>query len=289
MPTPIRDLSGKKVLVTGAASGIGRATAILLDELGAELVLTDIQSDLLDDVVAAINASAHPGRVLLHDTVDVADYDRVARFAEDVAERVGRLDVVMNIAGISAWGTIDRLDHKKWQAMVDVNLMGPIHILEQFVPPMIAAGGPGHVVNVSSAAGILALPWHAAYSAAKFGLVGVSEVLRFDLREHNIGVSVVVPGGVKTPLVDTVDITGLNREHPKVQAALDGFHKVAVEPEAVARAIVAGIYKNKFMVFTSNDIRLGYFAKQKLGFPYEIAMRIANDRFSYLSRVSEGR
>ena len=81
--------------------------------------------------------------------------------------------------------------------MVDINLMGPIHVIEGFLPPMVAAGRGGHLVNVSSAAGLVALPWHAAYSASKYGLRGLSEVLRFDLARHRIGVSVVVPGAVK--------------------------------------------------------------------------------------------
>ena len=79
--------------------------------------------------------------------------------------------------------------------MIDVNLIGPISVLECFVPPMIEAGRGGHLVNVSSAAGLFGLPWHAPYSASKFGLRGVSEVLRFDLRRHGIGVSLVCPGG----------------------------------------------------------------------------------------------
>ena len=92
--------------------------------------------------------------------------------------------------------------------------MGPIHVIETFVPPMVAAGRGGHLVNVSSAAGLVALPWHAAYSASKYGLRGLSEVLRFDLARHRIGVSVVVPGAVKTPLVKTVEIAGVDREDP---------------------------------------------------------------------------
>src|SRR6185436_7108722 len=118
----------------------------------------------------------------------------------------GRLDVVMNVAGVSAWGTVENLEHRHWQAMIDVNLMGPIHVIECFLPPMIEARRGGALVNVSSAAGLLALPWHAAYSASKFGVRGISEVLRFDLKRHGIGVSLVVPGAVKTPLVQTVQI-----------------------------------------------------------------------------------
>ena len=101
--------------------------------------------------------------------------------------------------------------------MVSINLMGPIHVIESFVPPMVAARRGGHLVNVSSAAGLVALPWHAAYSASKYGLRGLSEVLRFDLHRHRIGVSVVVPGAVQTPLVNTVEIAGVDREHPQVQ------------------------------------------------------------------------
>ncbi|MGC7268565.1 SDR family NAD(P)-dependent oxidoreductase, partial [Mycobacteroides abscessus subsp. abscessus] len=121
------------------------------------------------------------------------DYDQVREFAKDIHAAHGSMDVVMNIAGVSAWGTVDRLSHQQWRSMVDINLMGPIHVIEEFIPPMIEARRGGHLVNVSSAAGLVALPWHGAYSASKFGLRGVSEVLRFDLARHRIGVSVVVP------------------------------------------------------------------------------------------------
>ncbi len=120
----------------------------------------------------------------------------------------------MNIAGVSAWGTVEQLTHQHWKSMIDINLMGPIHVIESFLPPMVAAGRGGHLVNVSSAAGLVALPWHAAYSASKYGLRGLSEVLRFDLARHRIGVSVVVPGAVKTPLVQSVQIAGVDREDP---------------------------------------------------------------------------
>ena len=121
----------------------------------------------------------------------------------------------MNIAGVSAWGTVSTLTHQHWKSMVDINLMGPIHVIESFVPPMVAARKGGHLVNVSSAAGLVALPWHAAYSASKYGLRGLSEVLRFDLARNRIGVSVVVPGAVKTPLVQTVQIAGVDRDDPR--------------------------------------------------------------------------
>lgn len=116
-----------------------------------------------------------------------------------MAEASGAMDLVCNVAGVAHWGTISALEHQDWQRIVDVNPMGPVHVLETLVPPMVEAGRGGRVVNVSSAAGIIGMPRHAAYSASKFGLRGVSEVLRFDLARYGIGVSLVCPGGVATP------------------------------------------------------------------------------------------
>lgn len=282
--TPVPSLRGRKVLITGAASGIGKATAEAAAAQGAELVLTDLHADRLDAVVDEITRAG--GTVLYHVAGDVSGYEWVRSFGRQVDAEVGVMDVVMNIAGISAWGTVENLEHRHWKSMVDVNLMGPIHIIECFVPQMVRRGQGGHIVNVSSAAGLLALPWHAAYSASKFGLRGVSEVLRFDLRRHRIGVSLVCPGGVDTPLVDTVQIVGVNREDPRVKSAIDGFHKIAVSPEKAAAAILKGVRKNRFMVYTSFDIRFGYWWARKFALPYEIVMRVANDRFDRLARVS---
>ena len=173
------DYAGKRCLLTGAASGIGRATALALARRGAELYLTDREAAGLETTVA--DARALGGTVAEHRALDISDYDAVAAFAADIHTRHPAMDVVLNIAGVSAWGTVDQLTHRQWRSMIDVNLMGPIHVIETFVPPMIAAGRGGQLVNVSSAAGLVALPWHAAYSASKYGLRGLSEVLRFDL------------------------------------------------------------------------------------------------------------
>jgi NAD(P)-dependent dehydrogenase (short-subunit alcohol dehydrogenase family) len=195
------------------------------------------------------------------------------------------MDVVMNVAGVSTWGTIEKLQHSDWQRMIEVNLVGPISVLESFVPPMIAAGRGGHVVNVSSAAGLFGLPWHAAYSASKFGLRGVSEVLRFDLRRHGIGVSLVCPGGVRTPLVETVNIVGVDPESPRIRKLKERFEKRAVSPEHVARKILEGIEKDRYLVFTSRDIQLGYWAQRLCPPLYELAMRKMND---VLTRAATG-
>ncbi|TQK31363.1 SDR family oxidoreductase [Arthrobacter sp. SLBN-53] len=270
--------AGKRILLTGAASGIGRATALKLAELGAELYLTDRDADGLATVVA--DAESRGAAVAAHRALDVSDFEAVSAFADDVHAAHGALDIVMNIAGISAWGTVSTLSHQHWKSMVDVNLMGPIHVIETFVPPMVAAGRGGHLVNVSSAAGIVALPWHAAYSASKYGLRGLSEVLRFDLARHRIGVSVVVPGAVKTGLVQTVQIAGVDREDPRVAKWVDRFAGHAVSPERAADKILAGVRRNRFLIYTSADIRALYAFKRVAWWPYSVAMRQVNVLFT---------
>ncbi|WP_304110232.1 SDR family oxidoreductase [Mycolicibacterium bacteremicum] len=279
--------AGKRVLLTGAASGIGRATALDLAAQGAELYLTDRDADGLATTVA--DARALGATVAAHRALDVTDFDAVTAFAADVHTAHGSLDIVMNIAGISAWGTVSTLTHQHWKSMIDVNLMGPIHVIEAFLPPMVAAGRGGHLVNVSSAAGIVALPWHAAYSASKYGLRGLSEVLRFDLARHRIGVSVVVPGAVKTGLVQTVQIAGVDREDPRVARWVDRFAGHAVSPERAAEKILAGVRRNRFLIYTSTDIRALYAFKRVAWWPYSVAMRQVNVLFTRALRPKQRR
>jgi NAD(P)-dependent dehydrogenase (short-subunit alcohol dehydrogenase family) len=278
----LESLNGKRCLVTGAASGIGRATALAAAEEGALLFLTDLNPEPLAETVAAVQRRG--GRVEWSAAADVADHEAVVALAAEVHRDHGSMDVVMNVAGVSTWGPIELLQHSDWRKMVDVNLMGPISVLECFVPPMIAAGRGGHIVNVSSAAGLFGLPWHAAYSASKFGLRGVSEVLRFDLRRHRIGVSLVCPGAVRTPLVGTVEIVGVDRDDPQIRKLIRRFEKHAVSPEHVAAKILEGIRKNRYMVFTSPDTRFGFWVQRKFAWPYELAMRVANDRLVKVAR-----
>ena len=269
---------GKRVLITGAASGIGRAVALQLAREGAVLFLTDINDDGLAATVS--DAVAIGTQVPVHRALDIADYDAVVAFAADIHARHPAMDVVMNIAGISAWGTISELSHRHWRSMIDVNLMGPIHVTATFVPEMVAAGRGGRLVNVSSAAGLVALPWHAAYSASKFGLRGMSEVLRFDLARHRIGVNVVVPGAVDTPLVHTVEIAGVDRDHPHVQRWVKRFSGHAVTPEKAAAKLLTGVARNRFLIYTSSDIRALYAFKRLAWLPYSVTMTYVNVVFA---------
>lgn len=282
MKVGIESLAGKRCFITGAASGIGRATAIAAAARGSDLYLTDRDRDGLERVAAEIQAAG--GSVSHFATADVADHDAIVGLAEDVHAIAPSMDVVMNIAGISTWGRIEQLEHEHWQRTIDIDLMGPISVLECFVPPMIEARRGGHIVNVSSLAGLFGLPWHAPYSAAKFGLRGVSEVLRFDLRKHRIGVSLVCPGGVKTPLVETVEVVGIDRDNPTMRKLTARFRKHAVTPESVAEKIIEATERNRYMVFTSAEGRALHWIQRKFSPPYELIMRVMNRELDRAAR-----
>lgn len=274
MRAPVRHFTDREVFITGAASGIGRAVAAQCGAEGARVHLVDLNEVALRKT--ADELAADGVRLGLVAPLDVSDYEAVRALAQRLTHDYGAMDVVMNIAGIASWGTVQAMPHATWQRLVNVNLMGPIHIIEELVPPMIEAGRGGQLVNCSSAAGIIAMPWHAAYSATKFGVRGVSEVLRYDLARYRIGVSLVCPGGVDTGLVQTIEIAGVDATDPRFLKARQGFQRHAVTPEAAARAILTGIRRNKYWIYTSPDIHLVHLLQRYFPPGYALAMHIFN-------------
>lgn len=257
----VKDLRGRHVFVTGAASGIGRAIAIASAGEGATVHLTDINAEPLNAAAGEIRATG--GTVGLIEAADVSDYEQVAALSKRLTDEYGSMDVLMNVAGIAEWGTIQATPHDSWRRVIDVNLMGPIHVMEELVPPMIEAGRGGQIVNVSSAAGLIALPWHNAYSASKFGLRGVSEVLQYDLAPHKIGVTLVCPGAVDTGLTETVKLAGVDTSsETRFIKARKRFQQKAVSPEKAADATLKGVRRGKKVVYTSQDIHLLYLVKR---------------------------
>lgn len=269
-----KDFKNKKCVITGAASGIGRSTAIAMGKLGAELFLTDINAKGLEETVQLIKSDG--GKVSKSEAFDISQHEKVKEFANDIHAEFGSMDIVMNVAGISTWGEPHELKHEHWAKMINVDLWGVIHGIEYFLPEMVKAGKGGHLVNVSSSAGIVALPWHAAYSAAKFGVVGISEVLRYDLKGYDIGVTVICPGAVDTPLKQTVEIIGVDNDDPEVIKLKERFTERAVTPEKVAELTIKGIKKNKFMVITSFDIKFLYWCKRNISPLYRLIVKKVN-------------
>jgi NADP-dependent 3-hydroxy acid dehydrogenase YdfG len=250
-------LKEKKVFITGAASGIGRATAIAMANAGGRMFLTDINQEGINQTCLLIKNAG--GEVCLARAFNIADYQAMAAFAQEVHAGYGPLDILVNVAGIALFSQIEDMQHSDWEKVINVNLWGVIHGLECFVPEMIRAGHGGHIVSVSSTAGLIGLPWHAVYSGTKHALVGISEVLRYDLKKHNIGVSVICPGAVNTGLVQSAEIHAISGSTDKFRKL---FLKIALTPERVAEIIMNAVRTRKFMVITSFDIKFLYFIKR---------------------------
>jgi NADP-dependent 3-hydroxy acid dehydrogenase YdfG len=264
----MKTLAEKKVLITGAASGIGRATAIAMGKSGCCLFLTDIGADGLQETVEEITSVG--GTVCLSRPFDVGDYQAVMNFAREIHDGYNSLDILVNIAGVALFSQIEDMKHSDWEKVINVNLWGVIHGLECFVPEMIRAGKGGHIVSVSSTAGLIGLPWHTVYAGTKHALVGMSEVLRYDLRKHRIGVSVICPGAVNTGLVNTAKINTDNKE--VTDKTREVFRKIAIAPEKVSDLIIKAILKNKFLIITSFDIKMFYFVKKHFFPIYHLIM-----------------
>jgi NADP-dependent 3-hydroxy acid dehydrogenase YdfG len=266
-------LSGDKVVITGAASGIGRSTSVAMGKLGCRLFLTDIDAKGLKKTADVISGMG--GNVCLARALDVGDYQAMSDFAKEVHAGHGSVDILVNVAGVALFSQIEDMRHSDWEKVIKVNLWGVIHGLECFVPEMIRAGRGGHIVSVSSAAGLIGLPWHTVYAGTKHALVGMSESLRYDLRKHNIGVSVICPGLVNTELVQTVEIHAMPEASNKLKAFAP---KMAITPEKVAKIIINAIRTRKFLVIPSLDIKLFYFMKKHC-FPVYYLIMLTFNRF----------
>ena len=184
------DLRDRTAVITGGASGIGLATARLLAGRGVNLVLTDIEQTALDQACAELGATGV--------VADVRDLRAVQGLADTAFEAHGRVDIVFNNAGVAVGGPVAEMTHEDWRWVIDVDLWGPIHGVESFLPRMIAQGGGGHLLFTASFAGLVPNVGLGPYCVAKYGVVALAEVLQKELRGHDIGVSVLCPMRVAT-------------------------------------------------------------------------------------------
>jgi NAD(P)-dependent dehydrogenase (short-subunit alcohol dehydrogenase family) len=250
----ISDLSGRWALVTGAGSGIGGATALALARRGADLAICDIDEDGMAQTVRAVEAL---GRKTIARRVDVADREAMRAFAEEVHAEIPAVDILVNNAGVAIAATFVDTTLEDWEWIVGINLMGVIHGCHFFVPRMIERGAGGHVVNISSMAGYLAVVSMGAYNVTKFGVRGLSEAMRGELAPHGIGVTAVCPGIINTPIVGKMRIRGL-AGHESRQQAVQTFSRRNYPPERLAAGILDAIRKNKAVAPITPEARAGW-------------------------------
>ncbi|MCW2957277.1 MAG: 3-oxoacyl-(acyl-carrier-protein) reductase [Solirubrobacterales bacterium] len=191
------DLSGRVVAITGASSGIGEATALACVAAGASVALAARRADRIEALAGRI---ADEGGTAIAVPTDVADERQARAFVEQTYERLGRLDALVNNAGVMLLGAVTGADTEDWRRMVDANLYGVLYCSHAALP-LMQQQGSGHIVNVSSVAGRIASAGSAVYNMTKWGVNGFSEGLRQEALHANIRVTVVEPGAVETDLI----------------------------------------------------------------------------------------
>ncbi|MBE1500622.1 NAD(P)-dependent dehydrogenase (short-subunit alcohol dehydrogenase family)/pimeloyl-ACP methyl ester carboxylesterase [Amycolatopsis lexingtonensis] len=231
----------KLVVVTGAGSGIGRATALAFAAEGADVVITDI-----DPAAAAETLKLLEDHGVAEYTVDSSDGDAVHRFARDVRENHGVPDIVVNNAGIGMSGPFLDTSVEDWERVIDVNLWGVIHGCRAFAPMLAERAEGGQIVNLASAAAYLPSKILTAYATTKSAVLTLSVCLRAELAEHHIGVTAVCPGIVKTNITNTTTFVGVSEEEQRRRQKESSklYARRGFGPEGVAKDILRAVEKD---------------------------------------------
>jgi NAD(P)-dependent dehydrogenase (short-subunit alcohol dehydrogenase family) len=255
----VTNLAGKTVLVTGAASGIGKETALACARRGASLAICDLNEAGLAETAHQIRAL---GRDVLARRVDVASRHDMREFAAAVHAQVKAVDLLMNNAGVGLGAGFLDTDLDDWEWFVGINLNGVIHGCHLFIPPMVARGHGGHVINVASAAAFVATAAAAAYSTTKYAVLGLSEALRDELACHRIGVTAVCPGIINTPITETARMRGPIAT-PEVRRQVVEFYRWRnYGPERVARNVLKAVQRNRAVAPVSPEAWAMYYLKR---------------------------
>ncbi len=241
-------MNGQIAVVTGAGSGIGRATAHALAANGARVAICDVDRTRVDAVAAELGE-----RLLLARTVDVADREQMAAFAAAVHEHAPAADIVVNNAGVAVAGNFieTSLDDVDW--LLGINLRGVVYGCHFFAPPM-AKRGRGQVINISSIFGIFPAPRSTAYVASKFAVLGFSQSLRAELEPHGVGVTAICPGMIATRIVADSRTAG---EATRVRSKIiETFKNRGAPPSKVADAILDAVRTNPAVRTVGTDARV---------------------------------
>jgi NAD(P)-dependent dehydrogenase (short-subunit alcohol dehydrogenase family) len=250
----MKKFPNKRVVITGAGSGLGRSLALEFAKLGWKILVADIHMERANESVKLIEQAGGNG---LEVQCDVTQWDQVKNLADTAVSNWGGADIIVNNAGVPAVGFVQDIPLEDWRWIMDINLMGVIHGCKAFIPLFKKQGG-GHIVNTASAAGFCSLAEMGPYNVTKAGVISLSETLKMELAYQNIGITVVCPTFFKTNLMDQFRCT----DKRQVEMA-NGFFRLSLgTAEGVSRHIIRCIRRNRLYTVTQPDAKMYWFLKR---------------------------
>ena len=230
-------LKGKVAFITGAGRGIGKATAIALAKEGVNLGIMATTESNLKDVASVVEGL---GVKVAYSAVDVSSLEQVQQAIEKITNQIGKADILINCAGVSKFATLLDMDPEEWKKIIDVNLMGTYYVTRTVLPQLIEKNS-GDVINISSTNGLGGAATSSAYSASKFGVIGLTESVAQEVRRNNIRVSALTPSTVATDMAIDLNLIPENDEK-------------YMQPEDIAELIVAQLQLNQRVYLKSASI-----------------------------------
>ena len=271
----MKSLADQVAVITGAGSGIGRALSLDLAKRGSLLALSDVDEEGL---AATVDLVKHAGaREVRSDRLDVADRAAFTTYAAAVAEQFGRVNLVVNNAGVALAGDLTDLTYEDIDWIVGVNFWGVVHGTKEFLPHLIASGD-GHIVNISSLFGLISMPGQSMYNATKYAVRGMTEALREEMliAGHRVGVTAVHPGGIKTAIARNARVSA--HEDKSATAKLFDEKLARMSPERAAEIILKGVLANKARVLVGLDAHALHHLAKLTGSRYQDLVAAASKR-----------
>ena len=250
----MQNFSGKVAAITGAASGIGRALAEDLASRGAHLALSDVDETGLAETVARCEGR---GVKVTSQRLDVSDRDAIYAWADAVVADHGKVNLIFNNAGVAVSASVMAMTNEDMDWLLSINLMGVLDGTKAFLPHL-EASGEGHVVNISSVFGLMAIPSQSAYNCAKFGVRGFTDALRMDLEieESCVSATTIHPGGIKTNIANNARIDESHPDGRTAQDLAEEFNKIAMTtPEKAAKQILKAVERNRRRALIGPDAK----------------------------------
>jgi Short-chain dehydrogenases of various substrate specificities len=252
----MREVRGRVAAITGAGSGIGRALALELARRGCEVALADRNAEGLDATAAQVGAL---GVRVSRRTLDVAEPGALAAWAQSVVADHGRVNLIFNNAGVALISPVQGMSEDELRWIMDINFWGVVRGTQAFLPHLQAAG-EGHVINVASVFGLMAVPSQGGYNASKFAVRGFTEALRMELElaRSPVSATVVLPGGIRTAIADSARYSEAMKAlsaHSPERLKADFGEVLRTSPERAARVILAGVRRNRRRVLIGADAR----------------------------------